>query len=535
MDLLESPETGGDFCTPRNDEAPLTRRGFIKTDFNVTPRAILSKSPRPHQLEAAGAVFKRLDEGVTRQLIEAATGTGKTFTAVHIAKCFKRVLFLVHREELLHQTIRALQDAGYSSDDIGVIWKNRQEENRRFVIGMVQTVHARLASIDPNKFELVIIDECHHATANTWRQVAEHFTPRLRLGLTATPERADGAPLNDLFDEITYSLNIRDAIERELLVKPVAIQTRTELSLERVKVRCGDFAGGELQAALDNDERNQLIVEKWQEHAADRKTLAFAAGIEHSKSLATVFQAEGIAADYIYGNDPDRARKLEAFSFGEIQVLSNAMLLTTGFDQPDVGAIVFARPTKSRPLYAQMLGRGLRLSPGKTDCTVLDFVDNTGKHSIVTAWNFFGHQRPSGDELRDCSQPVEIMPAEGKGEALKLKDVIVTDRIIDLLQPPPEVNPFSVGSRAWHREPATEAQIALLAGHDVKAIGWTKGQAHAAINNLPITRNQRAALLARGFDVVTKPWTFAMADAAFKAAEERGVKPDWTLVQRVGL
>ena len=110
-----------------------------------------------------------------------------------------------------------------------------------------------------------------------------------------------------------------------------------------------------------------------------------------------------------------------------------------------------------------MLGRGLRLSPGKTDCTVLNFVDNMGRHSIVTAWNFFGHGKPPGDELRDCSQPVEIMLAEGKGETLKLKDVRVIDSFVDLLQPPPKVNPFSVGSRIWHREPATEAQINSLA------------------------------------------------------------------------
>jgi hypothetical protein len=127
------------------------------------------------------------------------------------------------------------------------------------------------------------------------------------------------------------------------------------------------------------------------------------------------------------------------------------------------------------------------------------------------------------------------MPAEGKSEAFKLKDVIVTDRIIDLLQPPPEVNPFSVGSRAWHRDPATEAQIAKLSRHGIDAKGWTKGQASSAIDNLPITRNQRAALLARGFDVLTKPWTRAMVDKAFELADKRGVKPDWTLVRRVGL
>jgi superfamily II DNA or RNA helicase len=538
METIQTcPITGRDCYTPKKAKAPHPHGALseVKKQKNYTLSAA-TKTLRPHQQEASEAVFSRLEAGISRQLIEAATGTGKTFIAVHIAGCIDgQVLFLVHREELLHQTIRAFQDVGYSLEDIGVIWQGRQEISKRFVVGMVQTVHARLSIIPSVQFECLIFDEAHHATAKSWRTVAEHFTPKLRLGLSATPERADGAPLNDLFDEVTYSLGIRKAIEQGLLVKPMAIQTRTELNLERVKVRCGDFADGELQAALDTDERNQLIVQKWTEHAANRKTLVFAAGIAHSESLAATFQSQGIAADYVYGNDPQRAEKLKAFSFGEIQVLTNAMVLTEGFDEPSASAIVFARPTKSRPLYAQMLGRGLRLFPGKEDCTVLDFVDNTGRHSIITAWNFFGHQKPPGGELRDCSQPVEIVPTQGKGAALRLKDVTVVDRIVDLLQPPPKVNPLSMGSAAWHQQPASTKQLILLADHGIDASGWSKGQAHAAINQLPISDKQRAALLARGFNVLTKSWTRGMVDAAFLAAEQQGVMQDWSLVRRAGL
>jgi hypothetical protein len=212
-----------------------------------------------------------------------------------------------------------------------------------------------------------------------------------------------------------------------------------------------------------------------------------------------------------------------------------AMVLTEGFDKPSASAIVFARPTKSRPLYAQMLGRGLRLAESKTDCTVLDFVDMTDRHNIVTAWDFFGHQRPPGEELRDCSQPIEVIPTQKKGAALRLKDIIIVDRIIDLLQPPPKVNHFSMGSAAWHQQPASTKQLILLSDHGIDASGWTKGQAHAAISQLLISDKQRAALLARGFDVITKTWTRGMVDAEFLAAEQRGIKLDWTLVKRAGL
>jgi hypothetical protein len=316
-------------------------------------------------------------------------------------------------------------------------------------------------------------------------------------------------------------------------LSPSPFKPALRLNLDQVKTHCGDFHEGELQAALDTEERNQLIASKYLEHAVDRKAIVFAAGIGHSESLAIAFQAKGIAAEYIYGDDPDRAEKLEAFSVGEIQVLSNAMILTEGFDQPDVGAIVFARPTKSRPLYAQMLGRGLRLSPDKTDCTVLDFVDNT-RHSIVTAWNFFGHQRPAGHEAKDCSIPVTPIP-EDTGEALKLEDVTVVDHWVDLLEPPPEVNTFAVGPQAWHQEPATWKQVAALEAHGFDAKSWTRGQASSAIGKLPASKKQSRLLLALGFNVFAHQWTTQQASSAIERAQRQGIEPDWTLVRRAEL
>jgi superfamily II DNA or RNA helicase len=180
--LLESPEAGEDCYTPEKAKAPHQHGALseVKKQNNYTS-SLPVKTLRPHQQEALEAVFSRLEADISRQLIEAATGMGKTFIAVHIAGCIdSQVLFLVHREELLHQTIRAFQDAGYSLEDIGVIWQGRQEISKRFVIGMIETVHARLESIDPQQFECLILDECHHATAKSWRTVAEHFTPKWR-------------------------------------------------------------------------------------------------------------------------------------------------------------------------------------------------------------------------------------------------------------------------------------------------------------------------------------------------------------------
>lgn len=537
MDIqTRSPAAGEESCALRKAKAPLTRRSSLssrsKGHYTSSPAR---KTLRPHQQEATAAVFNRLDEGVDKQLIEAATGTGKTYIGVNIAREFASTLFLVHRQELLSQTIRTAKAAGIKAKDMGVIWGDRHEADKPFVVGMIQTVYSRLGKIPSRQFECAIFDEAHHATARTWRAVAEHFTPKLRLGLSATPERADGAPLNDLFDEISYSLDIRTAIAEGLLVKPLACQIRTSTSLDGVKVLAGDFNEGGLQEAVDTPERNQLVADKYLEYAKGRKALIFAAGIEHAANLAGAFCKQGIKADHVYGNDPRREAKLKAFAKGKIKVLTNAMVLTEGFDQPDVGAVLLARPTKSRPLFAQMLGRGLRLAPGKENCVVLDFVDTASRHSLVTAWNFFGHQgEPDG--LADVSKPTAKQQAlkaaiEQLGLSVELETL---DRLVDLLQPPPEVNPFSFGDH-WHHRPATMNQIATLERNGFEASQWTRGQASTAINNLPITDNQKAALLARGFDVLTKSWTWGMASAAFELAKKQGVKADWSLVRRVGL
>lgn len=538
MDIqTRSPETGGDYCTPRNEKAPVTSQGSLKDFNNSSSRraSIIPQALRPHQSEAIDTVFNRLDEGVDKQLIEAATGTGKTFIGVNIAKRFKRTLFLVHRQELLHQTIQTAKAAGINSRSIGIIWGDRHEVGKRFTVGMIPTVHARLGKINPGQFECVIIDECHRAAAKTWRQVAEHFTLKLRLGLSATPERADGAPLNDLFSEISYSLNVRDAINQGLLVKPMACQVKTSISLDGVKTLGGDFNEGDLQDAVDTPERNHLVASKYLEYAKGRKALVFAAGIEHAANLAAVFREQGVKADHVYGQDPEREAKLKAFAKGKIEALANALVLTEGFDQPDVGAVLLARPTKSRPLWAQMLGRGLRLAPGKEDCIVLDFVDGASCHSLVTAWRFFGHQE--GEGLVDVSKPSERKEALKEViEQLGLRiDLETLDRIVDLLAPPPEVDAFTFGDSSWHHQPATEKQIATLDRNGFDAREWDRGQASSAIGNLPITDNQRAALLARGFDVFTKEWTWQMAGAAFEKAEKRGIKADWSRVREVGL
>lgn len=469
---------------------------------------------KPRQRAARDAVFAKLAQGVARQLVALPTGTGKTVLACDIAREFPRALFLCHRQELVEQTARTMSRLDPDRAQGRIV----QGEHRlaAFTVGMMQTVHRRLDRLDPTAFDLIVIDEAHHAAAKTWRTVADHFKPRLRLGLSATPERADGAKLSNLFDEIVYQMGIADAVEERLLSPPTCLLCRTATDLSDVHTLGGDFNEGELQEVVNTPRRNRYIVEKYHQHASGRRAVAFTAGVQHARDLAGMFRDAGLAADWVSGDDPDRSGKLAAFAAGEIAVLANAMILTEGWDDPGVEAVLMARPTKSRSLYAQMIGRGLRLNAGKQDCLIVDFVDNAGRHNLVAAWKFLGMKKPPATEV-----PEHWRPGNTPGEAKVDATPVEIERVIDLLKPPP-AQAFAYGEASWHYAPATEKQLAVLEsrGYDVVGTDWTRGQASGVIASLPPSPRQLRALKAHGYDV-TVEWTRQQANVALDDAAKR--------------
>ena len=469
---------------------------------------------KPRQRAARDAVFAKLAQGVARQLVALPTGTGKTVLACDIAREFPRALFLCHRQELVAQTARTMSRLDPDRAQ-GVIV---QGEHRiaDFTVGMIPTVHRRLDRLDPTAFDLIVIDEAHHAAAKTWRTVADHFKPRLRLGLSATPERADGAKLSNLFDEIVYQMGIVDAVDEGLLSPPTCLLCRTATDLSDVHTLGGDLNEGELQEAVNTPRRNRYIVEKYRQHASGRRAVAFTAGVKHARDLASEFRDAGMTADWVSGDDPDRADKLAAFSAGEIAVLCNAMILTEGWDDPGVEAVLMARPTKARSLYAQMIGRGLRLNAGKRDCLIVDFVDNAGRHDLLSAWKFLGRKKPPATEV-----PEHWRPGNAPGEAKVAATPVEIERVIDLFKPPPAIA-FDYGEASWHYAPATEKQLAVLEsrGYDVIGTDWTRGQASGVIASLPPSPRQLRALKANGYDV-TVEWTRQQANVALDEAEKR--------------
>ncbi|MEI2780926.1 MAG: DEAD/DEAH box helicase [Candidatus Competibacter sp.] len=484
---------------------------------------------KPRQIEAYNAVNEHLTSGINKQLVALPTGVGKTVLGCHIANTFKSSLFLVHRKELIDQTARTMR-AICPEIEIGEV-ANGIVNIKPFTIGMIQTAVNRLPKLDKNLFEMMIIDEAHHAMAKTWKQVAEHFDTRLRLGLSATPDRADGAPLANLFDKIVYQMSVAAAVKEGYLCQPRCFQYRTDVNISSVKNAAGDFRSNDLSRMVNTQKRNDLVLKCYMDKSIGRKALGFAVDIAHAKALATTFRDEGIRAEWVSGDDSDREEKIELFRRNEIQVLFNAMLLTEGFDMPDIETILMARPTQSKVLFTQMAGRGLRLFDGKDYCLIMDFVDLTNKHNLATSWALFDSKGcyPVGEMSDPFAEHNDRRGKIGRmfdaveslfGEILSDK---VIEKMIDILKPPPKPEiDYDRWSEGKYHEKATDKQLWRLrqAGYDVDETDWTKGQASRVISNLSakaiLTTKQWGLLLKKGYDI-SEEWTYNQALTALNS------------------
>ena len=438
----------------------------------------------PHQKAAIAAGKGAIERHFPAGLIAMPTGCGKSVAGARLAADLDRpTLVMVHRDELIRQWRETFAQV-WPDASVGVVKADRDEWlGHDVVVASVQSLHARrLAQMPEDRFGLIIADEAHHAVAPSWRAVLDHFDTDFVFGMTATPERADGKGLAELFGEqALYSYGVRQAIENEHLcpLRQFAIETETDLG--DVSYRMGDFAEGELSQAVNTANRNSIIIEAFQEHAADRRAVAFCVGVDHAHGLADTFADAGITSATVTGTTPtdERRQLLKDFAAGNIRVMTNCMVLTEGFDDPGIDAILMARPTASRPLYTQAVGRGLRLAPGKDDLLVLDFVDNCRKHKLVTAMSLLGAPKKDDANGQDVLDAVDADVAEA--EQLQL---IETRRPVSWCAtrvcPWPEMPTLAgyVATRQWHCDQASEKQVRYL-----RALGLqieraiTKGEA----------------------------------------------------------
>ncbi len=342
---------------------------------------------REYQIECLEAVSTEFRQGISRQLIVLPTGSGKTVIMAAIAKKFNvRTLLLAHREELLTQAVDKFK-LYWPEVSIGICKAERDEIDCQIVVGSVQTCSRpkRIEALKRQGFELILVDEAHHALADTYQAIINELASKLLVGVTATAMRGDGEELGNMFEKITFARSVGTMIKAGYLSPLIGRKILTNFNVEKIKTRNGDYAIEDLAEAINTEERNNFIVDKFQTYAANRKGVAFCVDVQHCKDLADAFKRAGIACEPVYGEMPsdERSNVLESLKNGSIRLATSCGVLTEGYDEGSIDAVVMARPTKSAALYTQCIGRGLRLWPGKENCLVMDFTDRS--HSLDSA------------------------------------------------------------------------------------------------------------------------------------------------------
>jgi superfamily II DNA or RNA helicase len=373
--------------------------GFLSFDDFLPRQAGEVVELREHQEEALSALERMRAEGKTIALLEHATGVGKTVTAITDAQRLRgRVLWLVHRRDLVAQAQREFQRL-WPDRKTGRYYGGAREEEAHNLVATIQSVSEHLKEFKPNEFSYLVIDEAHHAAAETYRRTLEYFEPRFILGLTATAERADGQDLLDLFCDCAHRLTLQEAVERGELVPIRCVRVETNVDLSRVRYNRVQYNRKDIESTIIVPARDRLIVDTYLQHVPNRKAVAFAVNVRHGDDLARQFREAGVPAESVSGQmrAPEREEALRAFREGRLRVLCACDILNEGWDCPEIEALLMARPTLSRVVYLQQLGRGTRKAPGKECLVVFDFVDNATKYNqSLSAHRVLGrgHYRP---------------------------------------------------------------------------------------------------------------------------------------------
>lgn len=389
---------------------------------------------RPYQEEAVMKVFEQWDEGNEKTLVVMPTGTGKTIVFAKIVEeCVRRgmkVLIMAHRGELLDQAADKVFKATGLRCSVEKAERSCLGEWYRVVVGSVQTLmhEKRLEKFPSDYFDAIIVDEAHHCVSPSYQTVLQHFTQADVLGVTATPDRADMKNLGTYFQSLAFEYTMPEAIRSGYLVPIRAMTIPLKIDISMVGVSAGDFKAGEIGTALDP--YLYQIADEMVKYCMNRKTIVFLPLIKTSQKFAEILNERGFVCGEVNGSSEDRAQVLQDFADGKYNVLCNSMLLTEGYDNPAVDCIIVLRPTKSRPLYAQMVGRGTRLSPetGKEHLLLIDFLWMTERHELCHPAALLCEdeevaRRMTKDLEENAGQPTDIQEAEKKAA-----DEVVAER-----------------------------------------------------------------------------------------------------------
>lgn len=441
---------------------------------------------RPYQQQARDRIHAEWDAGHTRTLLVLPTGTGKTIVFASVAadqvRAGDRVLILAHRGELLEQAADKLQRSTGLVSAVEKAESTCLDSWFRVVVGSVQTLQrtARLERFPQDYFGTIIIDEAHHAITDGYRRILDYFSGAKVLGVTATPDRGDMRNLGEVFDSLAFEYKLTDAIKEGYLCKIMAQTIPLQLDITSVTMSGGDYAVGDLGTALDP--YLEQIAAEMARRCKSRKTVVFLPLIKTSQKFRDLLNAHGFRAAEVNGQSDDRRQVLADFDAGKYNVLCNSMLLTEGWDCPSVDCVVVLRPTKVRSLYSQMVGRGTRLSPGKTDLLLLDFLWMTDKHELCRPADLVCEDRTVARQMTEhlaesgCPEDIEEAAAQASEDVVAQREEALAKqleeqrrkkaKLVDPLQYEMSIQAEDlagyVPAFGWEASPPSEQQTAAL-------------------------------------------------------------------------
>jgi superfamily II DNA or RNA helicase len=458
------------------DRAPVVMPARVLADVGVL---------RPYQRQRIDQA-RELLAGNRSTLIVMATGTGKTRVFGEIAAEWPgRVLVLAHRRELIAQAHGRILDL--TGERVGIERADQRSHGERIVVASKDTLHPdRLrATFAEDAFGLVIIDEAHHAVAKTYTAITDYFADAKVVGVTATPDRQDEAALGRLFETVCEPYDILDGINDGFLC-PISGRLERVPSFDLKAMRAngpgGDFGDGQLGAELArNDATLKAICEKTLEHAGERKAILFFPTVETAHlAAATLNTLRPGCARSVDGTTPDdeRDRVVREFRDRDLQIVANCGVFTEGADLPRTALVGIARPTKSRSLYAQMVGRGTRLAPGKTECIVVDFVGASDVHGLMCPEDLLG-----GRYEDEVIEEAKKRPEGAAHERLAAAQAALASR----------------KAEAARIAAAKAARTSSGTFDPFRALGVREPSAAAARYAAPLSDKQRAMLVKAGF------------------------------------
>lgn len=441
---------------------------------------------RPYQQQARDRIHAEWDAGHTRTLLVLPTGTGKTIVFASVAadqvRAGDRVLILAHRGELLEQAADKLQRSTGLVSAVEKAESTCLDSWFRVVVGSVQTLQrtARLERFPQDYFGTIIIDEAHHAITDGYRRILDYFSGAKVLGVTATPDRGDMRNLGEVFDSLAFEYKLTDAIKEGYLCKIMAQTIPLQLDITSVTMSGGDYAVGDLGTALDP--YLEQIAAEMARRCKSRKTVVFLPLIKTSQKFRDLLNTYGFRAAEVNGQSDDRRQVLADFDAGKYNVLCNSMLLTEGWDCPSVDCVVVLRPTKVRSLYSQMVGRGTRLSPGKTDLLLLDFLWMTDKHELCRPAYLVCEDRTVARQMTEhlaetgCPEDIEEAAAQASEDVVAQREEALAKqleeqrrkkaKLVDPLQYEMSIQAEDlagyVPAFGWEAGPPSEQQTAAL-------------------------------------------------------------------------